>query len=877
MIDWFVYRQCEQSLTDSFHDLKYHGLDEDLLSIIKSAKADLVLLNEKVEQYAETLDDQAKKSFMSSWGVKTVVAADEEGLDGSEDSDSNYSCSAGNEKLEETGKRLVYYRDVIMQNVLFQRLLQVNRSAFREEKNILYHIQSSSEPLSETRIVRLLFEDLMTDKVLAVFKAKCKSDKLLNSDTVEPKRFVARMFAIALVLWYVWVAMINVFFFGLDRDSSSQELWSITVLTWFLLDILVLQCVHTISTEVLIPSLIVSKVKNIQALIVRCICELDSLKLKGKKFRWSLMLFSSAKVVSKFYSTRFSELIMAICLSVPLRSRKNLTFSTRALAFLNVHNCESDYILTSNNDKNWDSHCALSDYCFFFSSFPLLSELLSTLVICSGILFAIKISRARSILLVFILVIFVVSYTCTCWLFLTHDCASKHRRKSTRRDRDEYSRQILGRRPYTPKEKKPIVRRNAAVLKSEQLLEFAQKLNCDIKKDMKTENHDVNDGLGLITSMNKSIEMIKSTDSVSITDEAVLIKSGRKKKKSKRKKRKEVEHEFSIKSSVESDLGCNSSGNSAAKSVQHLPEVVISKPLDEHIVKNEFHEGDKTTYVTERVEYQNYSTTDNNQNPKTIINTDFSLVDDDEVDELRLELKDKDNEIEKLKQLLMMATGAKDYLDVKTSVVELDTSRGLLRARNEEAPQPKEQLTSFGDVGKVDTENSLFDSKRQSITAMKENKSGIKLNDALAFVEHSTKLEDDSDSLNSNAVGEPLNSVDDNNQVETIEQFGSNRDINFNGGLIVPNTVDDNNSQKRDEADNSDTYGPQKKKEMANSNTDVCNGLQQPDKNDINGLDTGETKFPKELNEILSGISEEEKVKIVLKLTDQTLHPNVAD
>ena len=484
LLEWVVINQSEASLTDGFYDLKYRGLDNGMLGVLVQSKSDLSVLQDQIMKYADKLDFPAKTTFLSSWGYLPTTV----GTCGEDVSD----CDKGVSSSGPTGMSLTD------QNAILKRLLKVHWKAVQEEKLILHQMQHSEEPLNEIRILRLLFEDLLQDDVASIYESKCMIHNKLGKEPIAPKEFLAKVFASATILWCLWMAIIGIFYFGLDRNSLSQKLWSFSLLTWCVLDVCIFQAAHIIIAQVCIPELILQQVKHIQALIVRCICELDTLKFSDKKFKWGLMLFSSARVVSKFYSSRFSQLLMAINQNVPLRSGKNFTYSNRAIHMLNVHNNESDYIAWSNNSKHWDVRSALVKYASYMSICPMVVELICTFVIC-GTVIVLRVLQLsyRPFFYYFIFIIVGAFLVMALGLVRRFACPNgAHKRSHCRKDRDEKIARVLGRCSYLPKQKKQVVRRNAV---TDSIKEVVQKLPPCLEDDEHS----------LVASMNQSVELVE--------------------------------------------------------------------------------------------------------------------------------------------------------------------------------------------------------------------------------------------------------------------------------------------------------------------------------------------------------------------------------
>ena len=506
-IERLLINQSEASIADGYYDLKDRGLSLELQSVLKQSKLDLVLLTEEAHKYAKHMESGGgKTSFMNAWGLEDE---DSEPTENEEHFVDAADCS---EQLSVRSNDSSYYQapsSLHTQDHILRKLIQVNLRVFREQKRILHQLQYSKEPLSEVRVIKLLFEDLLSDDELFIFRKKCQRNIAASSESVEPKTVTAKIVAVCIVLWLLWIFVIGVFYFGYDRDDSSQKLWLLSLIYWILLDMFFFQPVLILISEVLIPNLISGKVSKVQAMLVRCICQLDSSTTTSKKFNWSLMMFASARVVSKYYSSRISELINMISLSVPLRSVKNFTYSNRAIEKLNVYNSENDVIVLANNDKHWDPSRLfirfVSAFCFSDVSVELLCAFSSSFLVL--ILVVVYSELSLGLFLTVIL-----CFICFNWLASAYSfyyCRSKRpRMKMTRRDRDERIMQVLGGQAYTPRPRRSTSRRNAALLAQEDLKRLQVK-----ETDSSSESLGDNMGeLSLVASMNQSVEFVESCE-----------------------------------------------------------------------------------------------------------------------------------------------------------------------------------------------------------------------------------------------------------------------------------------------------------------------------------------------------------------------------
>ena len=449
-VEWIIKNQTLSSFGTTYMTLRDYGLSKSMLTVMRNSQSDFLFLIRKVLTHGQrVLTDEDKQAFLESWGHSSdnpvTFVKNENKID--------YIRSADN---GESGLLSFIFKETNSFDITLKEMLRANIIAMKTKRDILRKLRHNNEPLEEAHVLKLLVEDLLSDDECNIFRAKCCSD-MNYTDYIEPKSIVSRIISIIFVGFYCVVAISLIFFYGITRDPQSQLLWFSSVVAWLLLDIFIFQTAVVLVKEVYVPSLILQRVAAVKALVVRCVCELDSYKIGDKKFKWSLMAFSSARVASKFYASRLGELFMAISINLPRRSVDIKSYSDKAILKLNVHNCDMPTII-STKSYNWNYETpnvtrffsVLSSY-FFLSTFSIswfsLTLTSAVVAIFTRITVLLGITTAIMVLLLLLLVITVVLFTINVGRPL------QPREKSVV-DKQEDNFNLLGHKPYVPKKRK---------------------------------------------------------------------------------------------------------------------------------------------------------------------------------------------------------------------------------------------------------------------------------------------------------------------------------------------------------------------------------------------------------------------------------------
>jgi hypothetical protein len=275
-----------------------------------AAESDLKLLKERVREFAlSTPPGLDRRKFIHCWGFKF------------EDTDS--SGQMNGEISPEHSK--IYLED----------LKRAHNAIAEEHSTVTRQMNLGEPPLEEGRVLDLLVKDLLSENEMKCYEwHQVREQSLVGSQ--HPKYIGVQLLGIFGVLCYVWFAVVFIFYFAYTRVEELQILWYYSLLTWWLIDFFVFRPVTILAANVFMPSLISSKIYSISNLIVRCISDLDMFSIDPSKFKWSLMLFSSARVAAKFYDSRIGELLFSISLNSPRQSPTMKAYPCHALAMLNV-------------------------------------------------------------------------------------------------------------------------------------------------------------------------------------------------------------------------------------------------------------------------------------------------------------------------------------------------------------------------------------------------------------------------------------------------------------------------------------------------------------------------------------------------------------
>ena len=339
--EWFIERFQLFCVKNAVEKLQRYGLSNMLLAVMKQTKLDSLLLKEKIHEFSRSMmDDADRENFLTAWGIPLNVDCNiEESL--------NFTKNSDFDAFQCLFKRSTNF-DVIM-----KRLFRVNLLVAKEARYIVHEMQFHREPLSEVRALVFLVQDIISDECNHILQIKRDSDDRVGKFSVTPKSIEWRLFSLVIILWYFWGCGYLVYYYMSTRCERLHALYISSFILWLMIDITLFQTVTVILKEFIIPMSINDCILRVKALIARCICELDSFEKKKSKFEWSLLLYSSARIASKFYDTRLVELILVLFLSGPLRSKEISSYSRKAILRLNVNNCDSNFLVSADS-LNWE-------------------------------------------------------------------------------------------------------------------------------------------------------------------------------------------------------------------------------------------------------------------------------------------------------------------------------------------------------------------------------------------------------------------------------------------------------------------------------------------------------------------------------------------
>jgi hypothetical protein len=446
IVEWVITHQTVQSFGSTFQTLKKYGLNTAMQSVMKCSKSDCAVLNRKVCEHSTTLRSvKEKELFLRNWGVAHDNSRHVNVIG---DYGGGEMCGNVNKGMFSFTRKEKKSADIIL-----NELCRANICAMHEKREILQNLQHELEPLEEIRVLRLLIGDLLSDDECSIFVAKCHSENRCGHLLVNPKSMSAKMLASVIVGLYCVLGSSIVYYFGITRDSQSQLLWSVSFFIWILFDMLVIQSVFVVMKEVWVPSVIGQRLIDVKALLVRCICELDTYDSADDKFKWSLMLFSSAKVASKYYASRLGELLLALSLDVPRRSKDISSYSRKAILMLNVRNCHS-FSLIARKNNNWNTSSSLFTRTLsILVTLPLVSSVtfstFSALFSCFAVMILTWSFYLHGALIAILVVTafflaFAAMFQASCWRKLSTT-------RYSRIDKEEQMLKLLGGKAYRPK------------------------------------------------------------------------------------------------------------------------------------------------------------------------------------------------------------------------------------------------------------------------------------------------------------------------------------------------------------------------------------------------------------------------------------------
>ena len=337
LIQWLAKKRTECK-PDSFWELLYKvpvGFRYD--QMYDSALSDMIVLEKRLVAHRRLLPYEAKKiRFSDQWNLDAeydswaCTVDDSNALSDLWDGDIpiNYKLSGfWNVAKSKFQKR----NEMNPEDIFLKELMRVYRHVYEEQDSILHKLQVSNTPLDEMRVLKLLFEDLLSDDECVIFNAKCCRDDETILTRPVPQRMAVKIAGLTTVLCVLLGGVVLVVYFAVATVDAIQKQWLVSLLGCFLLDIVVVQPMRIIVEDVLVPSLIANKIFRLKALLVRLITNMDDHKPLKEKFNWSLMLYASARVASKFYSSRISELIFIVALNSPRRSNTIHAYSNKAI------------------------------------------------------------------------------------------------------------------------------------------------------------------------------------------------------------------------------------------------------------------------------------------------------------------------------------------------------------------------------------------------------------------------------------------------------------------------------------------------------------------------------------------------------------------
>lgn len=207
--------------------------------------------------------------------------------------------------------------------LLLADLFRVQEAIAEERKTIIYKVKiGRKELLDDQRVLCSLLEDLLTDKEGEIVRFKRDRDLA----PLEPKLHWIQLLCMVVAVVYVWAASIIILYFATTRVEPIVILWLSSCFAWLIMECAVFRPIISVVMEIGIPSFVFHRVNEVKTEISQNILCLDGFSWKDyTKFKWSLMLFASARVAARFYCGRMDKLFLSLSSSFPRRSLNNRT------------------------------------------------------------------------------------------------------------------------------------------------------------------------------------------------------------------------------------------------------------------------------------------------------------------------------------------------------------------------------------------------------------------------------------------------------------------------------------------------------------------------------------------------------------------------
>jgi hypothetical protein len=294
--------------------------------ILTSSEKDVKMLKKRLLDHVEPLSGPEKDKFMQAW----CMTSD--------------SIPIGS--LWQRMKAMLW-KTPTMDEILLQQFRRAHTMLAMEHGSVRDKLRASNYPLDEFHVIRLLFQDLMTDRENVVIDYKShRNQRRLGSHI--PKYWGVKLVALLGLLLYLWVAVVFTSYFASTRVEPLQKLWLYSVLCWGLLDMFCIRPLVILLCDVAIPSLVRRKLTAIHNVFVKCIVNLKTAEMPPGYFKYGLMLYGAPRICRKYFSTKLQNLMVAICPNVPRRSP---TISSYPLASLQSKFGINDRL--SNSDESW--------------------------------------------------------------------------------------------------------------------------------------------------------------------------------------------------------------------------------------------------------------------------------------------------------------------------------------------------------------------------------------------------------------------------------------------------------------------------------------------------------------------------------------------
>jgi hypothetical protein len=279
--------------------------------ILTASEVDVGLMKQRLIDFVEPLSGPDKDEFMQAWCMLS--------------SDSDIPIRSLWQRIHG-----MFSKAPTMDEILLQQFRRAHTMIAMEHGSVRDKLRATNYPLDEFHVVRLLFQDLMTDRENVIVDYKThRNQRRLGSHI--PKYFGVKLMALLGILLYLWVAVVFTSYFASTRVEPLQKLWLYSLVAWGVLEVFWIRPLVILLCDVAIPSLVRRKIDAIHNVLVKCVVNLKTATIPPGHFKYSLMLYGAPRICAKYFNTKLAKLMLAVCPNLPRRSP---TISSYPLASL---------------------------------------------------------------------------------------------------------------------------------------------------------------------------------------------------------------------------------------------------------------------------------------------------------------------------------------------------------------------------------------------------------------------------------------------------------------------------------------------------------------------------------------------------------------